>query len=90
VIDRRLGTSEYLAGPDYSIADIATFPWLRNHEGQGQKIDDFPNLKKWFEGIAARPAVQRGLEVLKDARPNRPLTDAERENYFGKAQYTRR
>jgi GST-like protein len=79
-----------LAGPDYSIADIATFPWLRNHEGQGQKIDDFPNLKKWFEGIAARPAVQRGLEVLKDARPNRPLTDAERENYFGKAQYTRR
>ena len=90
VIDRRLGVSNYLAGPDYSIADIATFPWLRNHEGQGQKLEDFPNLKKWFEEIAARPAVQRGVEVLKDARPNRPLTDEERENYFGSSQYAKR
>jgi GST-like protein len=90
VIDRRLGVSPWLAGPDYSIADIATFPWLRNHEGQGQKLEDFPHLKKWFEAIAARPAVERGVSVLKDARPNRPLTDEERANYFGSAQYQRR
>ena len=74
VIDRRLAESRYLAGPQYSIADMATFPWLRNWKNQGGVLDEYPHLKKWFDTIAARPAVQRGVQVLTDLR--RPLTDA--------------
>ena len=65
VIDRRLAEAEYLAGA-YSIADMAVFPWIRPHKRQGQDLNDFPNLKRWFETIAARPAVQRGVKVLAD------------------------
>ena len=73
----------------YSIADIAIFPWLRSWENQGIVLTDFPHLKKWFEGIAARPAVQRGVKVLADLR--QPITgDKEREVLFGKTQYERR
>jgi GST-like protein len=74
VIDRRLAESTYLAGPQYTIADMATFPWLRNWKNQGVVLDEYPHLKKWFDTIAARPAVQRGVQVLTDLR--RPLTDA--------------
>ena len=56
ILDRRLTDNAYLAG-DYSIADMAVFPWIRLHGRQGQKLDDFPNLKDWFERIAARTAV---------------------------------
>ena len=90
VIDRRLKDREYLAGGDYSIADIATFPWLRSWERQGQNIEDYPNLKRWFEAIAARPAVQRGLEVLADRRRSGPMDEKEREVLFGATQYRRR
>jgi GSH-dependent disulfide-bond oxidoreductase len=64
VLDRRLGESEYLAGA-YSIADIATFPWIARHEWQGVALDDFPNVKRWFAAISSRPAVQRGMQVPK-------------------------
>ena len=64
VLDRRLGESEYLAGA-YSIADIATFPWIARHEWQGVALDDFPNVKRWFATISSRPAVQRGMQVPK-------------------------
>jgi len=67
VLDRRLGEVEYLAG-DYSIADMAVMPWLRSHERQGQDLNDFPQVKRWFEAINDRPAVKRGLEVLADRR----------------------
>ena len=90
VLDRRLGQAEYLAG-DYSIADIATFPWIRPYERQGQKLDDFPNLKRWFAAIDARPAVKRGLDVLKDKRrKNWDLDEKTRDIIFGAAQYRRR
>jgi glutathione S-transferase len=69
VLDGHLAGHEYLAG-DYSIADIASFPWTRSYENQGQDLNDFPNMKRWFEAIAARPAVQRGLEVGKERRSN--------------------
>ncbi|MGB3644801.1 MAG: glutathione binding-like protein [Mesorhizobium sp.] len=69
VLNKRLADREYLAG-DYSIADIASFPWTRSYEKQGQDLNDFPNMKRWFEAIAARPAVQRGLEVGKERRSN--------------------
>jgi GST-like protein len=89
VIDRRLAQSRYLGGHAYSIADIATFPWLRNWENQGIVLSEYPHLKAWFEQIAERPAVQRGVKVLAELR--RPIrSDKEREILFGKAQYERR
>jgi GST-like protein len=64
VLERRLEEVPYLAG-DYSIADIATFPWVARHEWQGVAIDDYPSVKRWFAEIGARPAVQRGMLVPK-------------------------
>lgn len=66
VVDKRLGEVEYLAG-DYSIADMAVFPWAQNHEKQGQNLDDYPNIKRWFKTIEARPAVTRVAAVVKTA-----------------------
>jgi GST-like protein len=89
VIDRRLAESKWLGCTEYSIADIATFPWLRNWKGQGIELDDYPHLKRWFDTIAARPAVRRGVEVLASLR--KPITDDKaREVLFGKTQYERR
>jgi len=86
VIERRLARSPYLGGSEYSIADIATFPWLRSWENQGIVLGDYPHLQAWFNQIADRPAVQRGVKVLADLR--RPITgDKEREILFGKTQY---
>jgi GST-like protein len=62
VLDRRLGEAEYLAG-DYSIADIATFPWVRIHDWAGVSVEGLDNLLRWMDQLAARPAVQRGLQV---------------------------
>ena len=89
VLDVRLGESAYLAGDDYSIADIAVFPWLRSHERQGQDLADFANVERWFETIAARPAVERGVAVLADRRRAGPITEREREVMFGATQYQR-
>ena len=90
VLDRRLGEVEYLAG-DYSIADMACFPWLRSPERQGQDLDDFPNLRRWFRAIEARGAVGRGLKLLSEHRRKTAEMDAEtRENLFGDTQYQRR
>jgi len=67
VMDRRLEQSRYLAGDEYSIADIATFPWLRSWEKQGIDWADYPYVKTWFDAIESRPAVRRGVRVLADA-----------------------
>jgi GST-like protein len=64
VLDLRLGEAPYLAG-EYSIADMATYPWVARHEWQGVSLDEHPNVKRWFEAIGARPAVQRGMAVPK-------------------------
>ena len=89
VIDRRLAVSKYLGSSQYSIADMATFPWLRNWQNQGVNMDDYPHLKKWFDAIAARPAVQRGVQVLTELR--KPITDNQaREVLFGQTQYKTR
>ena len=88
VMDKRLANSKYIAGPEYSIADIAIFPWLRSWKNQGIDWNDYPHLKGWFDEIAARPAVQRGVEVL--AARRRPITDERaREVLFGSEQYKR-
>ncbi len=90
VANTRLGEAEFLAG-DYGIADMATFPWLRLHERYGIETAEFPNVKRWIDAIAARPAVQRGLELLKDnqRKPGQQISDEERENMFGKKQFGR-
>ncbi|WP_175872605.1 glutathione binding-like protein [Burkholderia sp. BCC0397] len=88
VMEKRLGESEYLAGDTYTIADIATFPWTRSWQNQGIVLDALPNVKRWHEGIAARPAVQRGVEVLASMR--KPLQDDKaREVLFGATQYAK-
>ena len=61
VLDRRLAGREYLAG-DYSIADIAVFPWTARYEWQGVALDEFPNVARWYRGIEQRPAAARGMD----------------------------
>jgi GSH-dependent disulfide-bond oxidoreductase len=90
VLDRRLAEREYVAG-EYSIADIAIMPWLRYPERQGVEIADYPNVRRWREAIAARPAVQRGLQLLADrSRRSSQMDDKQREVLFGATQYQRR
>jgi GST-like protein len=89
VMDKRLARSKYIGGAEYSIADIAIFPWLRSWKNQGIDWNDYPHLKGWFDEIAARPAVERGVQVLADQR--KPLVDERaRQALFGSEQYKRR
>ena len=89
VMDKQLAQHRYIAGDEYTIADIAIFPWLRSWQNQGINWADYPHLQKWFDEIAARPAVIRGVQVLADQR--KPLVDDRaRENMFGAAQYQKR
>ena len=90
VLEKRLSQSPYLAGDDYSIADIATFPWVRNPDRRGIDLADYPAVKRWHDAIAARPAVQRGVAVLSESQRSGPMSDAEREQLFGKTQFQKR
>jgi GST-like protein len=67
VLDNRLGAKEYLAGDFYSIADITNYVWLRNPKHEGLNLDDYPNVKRWFAAVDARPAVQRAHKKVEDA-----------------------
>ena len=89
VIDKRLSESKYLGGADYSIADIATWPWLRSWKNQGIELSDYPKLQRWFEAIEERPAVQRAVKVLAKERPV-VQDDKAKEILFGATQYQRR
>jgi GSH-dependent disulfide-bond oxidoreductase len=83
VLDRRLGLEPFLAG-DYSIADMAAYPWIVPHETQGQNLKDFPNVERWFEAIAARPAVRRAYAAGAHLQRERSgFTDEERRILFG-------
>jgi GST-like protein len=90
VLDKRLSEAAYLGGDDYSIADIATYPWLRFPERRGIDFADYPNVKRWFEAIDSRPAVLRGVEVLSENQRRGSMTEAEREVLFGKTQFAQR
>jgi GST-like protein len=90
VLEKRLSRAAYLAGDDYSIADIATYPWLRFPERRGIDFAEFPSVKRWFDAIDARPAVQRGVAVLAANQRKGAMTDAEREVMFGKTQFAAR
>lgn len=90
VLERRLSqTGAYLAGRQYTIADIAAWPWARSHANHGVDLAQFPQVQRWYDAIGARKAVQRGLTVLAD-RQKKPLDDKARETLFGAAQYARR
>ena len=92
VMDRRLKEIDYLAGKDYSIADIACWPWVRVHRYHGQRWEDFPNVKRWFDDVAARPAVQKGMKLLinKRAKTRDVLNQEARDILFGQTQMARR
>ncbi len=89
VMDRRLAEARYLGGEEYTIADIAAWPWTRTPDRQGVSRDDYPNYKRWFEEIAERPAVQRGVEVLANLR-SEGFDAKAKEILFGATQYARR
>ena len=91
VMDRRLAESEYLAGPEYSIADVATVPWTMPKQRDMHRIDiaQYPNVKRWGDSIAARPAVQRGIALLSDSMKVGNPTDKAYDNMFGGTQFQR-
>jgi GST-like protein len=89
VLDKRLAESAYVAGPDYTIADMMIFPWSQGYEKQGQDIEALPNVKRWQQEILKRPAVQKGITLLRDL-PETPMDDKARSIMFGDAQYQRR
>jgi GST-like protein len=87
VVDKRLSEARYLAGDEYSIADIATVPWMQLRTNEVVDIAQFPNVARWIEAILRRPAVQKGLSI--PPRVDAPMDDKAREVLFGRTQYTR-
>jgi GST-like protein len=82
VLDRRLADRPFIGG-GYSIADIAAYPWIVPHEAQGQKLEDFPHLQRWFETIRERPATVRAYEKAKSVNTRTELTEDARRVLFG-------
>ena len=86
VLDAQLARGEYVAGAEYSIADIAIFPWIVTHKAQGFTLDDWPQVRRWFAQVRERDAVQRGLALGKELRKPGTTPDAEaRKHLFGQA-----
>jgi GSH-dependent disulfide-bond oxidoreductase len=90
VLEKQLAKTEaFLTGKDYTIADMACWPWTRSHANHGISLDDFPNVKRWYETIEARPAAKRAVLILADRRkPN--IDDKAKAILFGPQQYERR
>jgi hypothetical protein len=84
VLDKRLAEVEYLAGEEYSMADIINFPWIRNPDRRNVDLADYPNVKRWHDAVAARPAVQRGVEVLSDKKKLGPMTEEDGKSRSGR------
>jgi GST-like protein len=89
VMDDQLAQSEYLAG-DYSIADVATWPWVEVRWFHAIDLADFPNVERWFDTLSRREAVARGARLMKDSEVIGNVTEETREIYFGKRQLERR
>jgi GST-like protein len=83
VLDHRLDGRPFIAGSDYSIADMAAYPWIVPHKRQGQSLDDFPNVKRWFETIRARPATIRAYEKGKPWMSRPAVTEEGKKILFG-------
>jgi len=89
VLDKQVQKHPYIAGKQYTVADIATFPWLRSWQNQGINWKNYPALRDWFDRVSERPAVKRGGIVLAHLR--KPLVDDQaRQALFGKDQYVKR
>ena len=83
VLNRRLADAAFIGGADYSIADIACYPWIVPYEAQGQKLEDFPHLKRWFEAIAARPSTVRAYARGAAVSTQTTLTEEAKKILFG-------
>ena len=86
VMERQLSDHEYLAG-DLSIADFASYPWIVPHERQGQDLENYPSLKRWYDALKERPKLRKGFDVLKEERRQGPMSEEARKNLFGSEQY---
>lgn len=87
VMDRRLSETDFFAGDEYTVVDMAIYPWLRSYERQGQRMEDYPNVNRWFETVDGRPAVQRALKVGAELRRNlKDLDEEARDRLFGKTR----
>lgn len=85
VLDQRLADREFVAG-EYSIADMAIYPWIVPHEKQGQNLNDFPHLKKWFEKVASRPAVKKAYALAEEINKESTMTDEAKKVLFGQTR----
>ena len=85
VLNKRLADRPFVAGKDYSIADMASYPWTVSHERQGQNLNDFPHMKRWFEVIRARPATVAAYARVQEVNPQagKPMTEDEKKILFG-------
>ena len=72
VLDRRLADRPFVAGADYSIADMAIYPWIVSHKWQSQRLEDFPHVQRWFNSIKERPATVRAYELVQKVNPPKP------------------
>jgi GST-like protein len=91
LLEQRLGVAPWLGGADYSIADVATFPWTANHKMHGVKLEDRPNLARWFNAIMGRPAMQRALKKIEAIRSSRETASEEdKDRFFGRGRFARR
>ena len=86
----RRGKTRYLAGDDYTIADIASYAWMRIWKSQGISIEEYPNARRWLEELGERPAVRKGLGELAEYRSSGPPQGKAWEVMFGKEQFKRR
>ena len=88
VLNKRLADRDFMAGSAYSIADMATYPWIVPHERQGQKLEDFPHLKRWFEAIRARPATERAYAKAKEVNSTPTVSAASASLLFNQTAKT--
>jgi GST-like protein len=90
VLENRLANLPYLGGDEYTIADIATFPWTRNHDIQGVKWEDNPNLARWFNAISERPAVKTAIAKVGAIKSNRETaSEDQKDRFFNRGRYAR-
>ena len=90
LLNTRLGRAKYLGGDEYSIADMATFPWTRQYQAQGAKIEALPNFKRWFDDLSARPAVKAMIAKQADIKSSRETaTDENKDRFFNRGKYAR-
>ena len=90
LLNKRLGDVKYLGGQEYSIADMATFPWTRQHQAQGANLGNLPHFKRWFEEISARPAVKAMIAKQGEIKSSRETaTDDNKDRFFNRGKYAR-